>query len=55
MKKSTFELYHYSHLVKTVLLYAEEDTENRTYKIKVDGDKIEEVLENLRRNQYLTK
>lgn len=45
MKKSTFELYHYSHLVKTVLLYAEEDPENRTYKIKVDGDKIEEVLE----------
>ena len=27
------------------MLYMEEDPENRTYKIKVDGDAIEEILE----------
>ena len=45
MKKSTFELYYYRHLIKTRMLYMEEDPENRTYKIKVDGDAIEEILE----------
>lgn len=45
MKRATFELYHYRHLIKTRMLYMEEDPENRTYKIKVDGDAIEEILE----------
>ena len=47
MKKTTFELYHYRHLIKTTMLYVEEDPENRTYKIKVEGDNIEEILEHI--------
>lgn len=45
MKKSTFELYHYKHLIKTPLLYVEEYPEHKTYKIKVEGDNIEQILE----------
>ena len=47
MKKTTFELYHNRFMIKTSMLYVEEDPENRTYKIKVEGDNIEEILEHI--------
>lgn len=47
MKKTTFELYHNRFMIKTSMLYVEEDPENRTYKIKVEGDNIEEILEHV--------
>ena len=45
--KTTFTLYRYENLIKTPLLYIEELPEKRTYKIKVEGDNIEEVLDRI--------
>jgi hypothetical protein len=43
--KSTFLLYHFKNLIKTPMLYVEELPEEQTYRIKVEGDNIEEILE----------
>lgn len=42
--KTTFKLYRYENLIKTDMLYIEELPEERTYKIRVEGDNIEEIL-----------
>lgn len=42
--KTTFTLYRFENLIKTDLLYVEELPEEQTYRIKVEGDNIEEVL-----------
>ena len=41
---TTFTLYRFENLIKTDLLYVEELPEEQTYRIKVEGDNIEEVL-----------
>mgnify|MGYP003295420174 CR=1 FL=1 len=45
--KSTFLLYRYENLIKTPMLYIEELPEEMTYRIKVEGDNIEEILERI--------
>lgn len=42
--KTTFTLYRFENLIKTDLLYVEELPDERTYRIKVEGDNIEEIL-----------
>ena len=42
--KSTFTLYRYENLIKTDLLYVEELPDEQTYRIRVEGDNIEEIL-----------
>lgn len=45
--KTTFTLYRFENLIKTDLLYVEELPEERTYRIKVEGDNIEEILDRI--------
>jgi hypothetical protein len=45
--RSTFTLYRYENLIKTPMLYVEELPEKRTYKIVVEGDSIDEILERM--------
>jgi hypothetical protein len=47
LKRATFELYHFSNLIKTSLIYVEERPESKTYYIRVEGDNIEEILEKI--------
>jgi hypothetical protein len=47
MRVRTFELYRFENLIKTTMLYVQEDPENKTYKIKVEGDNIEEILDRI--------
>lgn len=42
--KTTFTLYRFENLIKTDLLYVEELPDERTYRIKVEGDNVEEIL-----------
>ena len=47
MKRTTFTLYRFENLVKTDMLYVEELPEERTYRLRVEGDNIEEILERM--------
>lgn len=47
MKRTTFTLYRFEHLIKTDLMYVEELPEKQTYRIRVEGDNIEEILERM--------
>lgn len=42
--KTIFTLYRFENLIKTDLLYVEELPDEKTYRIKVEGDNIEEIL-----------
>ena len=43
--KTTFTLYRYENLIKTPMLYVEELPEEQTFRIRVEADNIEEILE----------
>lgn len=47
MKRTTFILYRYESLIKTPMLYVEELPEKQTFKIRVEGDNIEEILDRI--------
>lgn len=47
MSRTTFTLYRFENLIKTNLLYIEENPEKMNFKIKVEGDNIEEILERI--------
>ena len=45
--KTTYTLYRYDNLIKTTMMYIEELPDEQTYRIRVEGDNIEEILERI--------